>query len=126
MELNYNMEYTLGNIYIREGRLQKEWDVVNWHTHNFDHVTYIARGKIKIEKLEPSEFDKDNNTTKYTTISEVIKSAEDGYNFVLIKSDIIHKLTAMEDNCIYHCVYAHRDPQWEIVEEYNGWTQSYL
>ena len=43
-------EYASGNIFIREGRIEKG-EVVEGHTHNFDHTTYVARGGFRIERL---------------------------------------------------------------------------
>lgn len=110
------MEYISGNIYIREGVLAKKGDFVDGHTHNFDHTTYIAHGSIKVEQLD----DKGN------VLKEAVKSSSTTKNWVLIKKDVVHRLTAMEDNSIYHCIYSHRTPQGDVVEEYDGWQSSYL
>ena len=36
------------------------------------------------------------------------------------------RITALEDNSLGHCVYAHRTPQAEVVQEYTGWGPSYV
>lgn len=109
-------EYVSGNIYVREGFLDKAGDFVDGHTHNFDHTTYIARGKVKIEQL-----DEDGKVVK-----EVTKDSSMGRNWVLIKKDVHHRLTALTDNSLYHCIYSHRTPQGEVVQDYDGWGSSYL
>jgi quercetin dioxygenase-like cupin family protein len=107
------MEYQSGNIFLREMSFAKAGDVVEGHTHNFDHTTYIARGSVKIEKL-----DADGNP-----IQTVVKRAVDGHNWVLILKDVCHRLTALEDNSMGHCIYSHRNPQGEVVQIYEGWDK---
>lgn len=109
------MEYVSGNIFIREMGFAKAGDVVEGHTHNFDHTTYIVRGAIQIESLN------EDGSVKQSTI----KRAVNGHNWVLIKKDVKHRLTAMEDGSMGHCVYAHRDPQGEVVQAYDGWMLGY-
>jgi hypothetical protein len=110
------MEYVSGNIFIREMAFEKAGDAVAGHTHNFDHTTYISRGSVKIESL-----DADGNVLK-----SIVKSASMGHNWVLIKDDVCHRLTALEDNSMGHCIYAHRNHQGEIVQAYDGWTPGYV
>lgn len=110
------MEYVSGNIFIREMEFPKAGDVVDGHTHNFDHTTYVIRGALLIEAL-----DADGQVLRATT-----KRASDGHNWVLIKADVCHRLTALEGNSMGHCIYSHRNGQAEIVQEYDGWKHGYL
>ena len=110
------MEYVSGNIFIREMRFDdRAGSVVDGHTHNFDHTTYCVRGSVKVEEL-----DANGSTLRETSIR-----AADGKNWVLIKAGSCHRLTALEDNTVCHCVYAHRNPQGEVVQEYDGWIKGY-
>ena len=108
------MEYASGNIYIREMVLAKAGDTIDGHAHNFDHTTYVVRGAIQIERL-----DTDGNV-----IQTVEKRATKGYNWVLIKAGTAHRITALEDNSLAHCIYSHRTPQGEIVQEWDGWAEA--
>ena len=110
------MEYVSGNIFLREMAFEKAGDVVDGHTHNFDHTTYVVRGALQIESLN------DDGSVKQTAI----KRATDGKNWVLIKAGVKHRLTALDDRSMGHCIYAHRTPQGEIVQAYDGWMESYL
>lgn len=110
------MEFISGNIFIREMALEKKGDVVKGHTHNFDHTTYVVRGSVLIESLNP------NGSVK----QKVVKKAEEGHNWVLIKADVKHRITALEDNCMAHCIYAHRTPQGDVVQTSTGWTEGYV
>jgi hypothetical protein len=111
-----NAEFWVGgNIAVREMKFEKVGDVVVGHKHNFDHTTYVAKGSLKIEQLDENG----------SVIKSVIKDSSMGKNFVLIKAEVTHRITALEDNSIGHCIYAHRTPQGEVVQHYDGWKQSY-
>ena len=109
------MEYACGNIFIREMRFAKKGDVVDGHSHNFDHTTYCVRGGLLVEKLDKA--------------GEAIASAEvqaaEGMNWILILANVAHRITALEDGSLGHCVYAHRTPQGKVVQEYTGWGPAY-
>ena len=105
------MEFASGNIYVREMRFDRSGDVVQGHAHNFDHTTYVARGALLIEALGP-----DGKVAK-----SAVKRAGDGRNWVLIKAEVTHRITALENGSIGHCIYSHRNPQGEIVQDYDGW-----
>lgn len=109
-------EFISGNLYIRPMPFNKAGDVVDGHEHNFDHTTYVVRGALLIESLNP-----DGTVKKSAT-----KRASDGFNWVLIKAGVRHRITALEDNSIGHCIYAHRNPQGEVVQEYDGWGFAYI
>ncbi len=109
------MELVSGNVFIREMRFQKAGDVVEGHKHNFAHTTYVARGALRIERLEGDE-----------VVQSVEKRATDGRNWVLIKAGVCHRITALDDQSIGHCIYAHRNPQGDVVQEYDGWDDSYV
>ena len=110
-------EFVSGNIYIREGRLNSG-GVVEGHAHSFDHTTYCPHGSLKIEAL-----DSGGNTTK-----TAILVAEDGQNWALIKAECSHRLTALEDGTVYHCIYSHRsanpDNENIVIQKYDGYLKA--
>ena len=108
------MELVLGNIFIRPNFLFKTGDKVDGHAHNFDHVTYVVRGKLKITRTKP--------TGEQRTI-EV--ASTDNYPFVLIKAEDTHELSALVDDTVFHCIYAHNTPNGDVVQEYTGWDTAY-
>jgi hypothetical protein len=110
------MELVSGNIFIRPMTFDKAGAVVEGHTHNFDHTTYVVRGSVRIEKLDAAG----------NVVQSIDKSASDGHNWVLIKAEVCHRLTALTDDAHAHCIYAHRNPQGDIVHDYDGWTPGYL
>lgn len=110
------MEYVQGNIFIREMLFEKIGTVVEGHSHNFDHTTFVSHGSVKIERLDDSG----------EVANTITKRASDGHNFVLIKAGVCHRLTSLEDGSKAQCIYAHRNPQGEVVQEYDGWTPGYV
>lgn len=109
------MEYVQGNIFIREMRFEKAGAVIDGHKHNFDHTTYVAHGALRVEAID------DDGTVQRS----VVKRASDGLNFLLIRAGVNHRITALEDGSVGHCIYAHRNPQGEVVQTYDGWTRGY-
>lgn len=110
------MEFVSGNIYIREMRFEKVGEVVEGHAHNFDHTTYCIRGALRVEKLD----------AQGKVVQAVTIKATDGHNWVLIKAGVCHRITAVEDNSMGHCIYSHRTPQGDVVEQYDGWPGAYV
>jgi hypothetical protein len=108
------MDLALGNIYVRPNILAKKGDKVDGHTHNFPHVSYVCRGRVKITRTKPNG---DRRT--------VSVSSTDDYPFVLILAEDTHELEAEEDNSMFHCLYAHRTPQGDVIQEYTGWNDAY-
>lgn len=109
------MDLASGNIFIRPMEFAKAGDIVDGHTHNFDHTTYVVRGAVRIEQLDEMG----------NVLRAVDKAAVDGHNWVLIKASVVHRITALSDNTLAHCIYAHREPQGEVVQEANGWLEAY-
>jgi hypothetical protein len=46
-------------------------------------------------------------------------------SWVVIAAGVEHRLTALEDNTYYHCFYAHRNPQGDVVLHFDGWRGAY-
>lgn len=111
------MEHVLGNIFVRPMTFGgKAGTVVEGHEHNFDHTTYVVRGAVRIERLAVDG-----------AVERVVdKRATDGHNYLLIKAGVRHRLTALTDDALAHCIYAHRTPQGDVVHEYDGWSPAYV
>ncbi len=110
------MEFTSGNIFVREMRFEKAGAVVDGHGHNFDHTTYVVRGAMRIELLDDAG----------NVLRTVEKKATSGFNWILIGAGKKHRITALEDDTVGHCIYAHRTAQGEVVQEFDGWTPGYV
>jgi hypothetical protein len=88
-----------GNVWVRQHSLHKTGDFYPGHTHKFDHVTLLVRGRVQVEIAghPPKEFQ--------------------APTFIVIKKEHEHKMTALEDDCIYYCVFALRNIDGEVVED---------
>ena len=93
----FEMGY-FGNIWVRQNVLPNAGDSAGGHKHKFDHISLLTSGKVKIEVegKEPKEF------TAPT--------------FIVVRKEQKHKITALEDNTIYYCVFALRDLDGEVME----------
>jgi hypothetical protein len=105
-----------GNVFIRSGNIEKAGDKVRGHKHNFDHVTIIRRGRAVIRALN------EDGTVK-REVTKDADSIENGH--VLIRADTLHEIEALEDGTVYWCIYAHRKPDGEVIEHYEGWEVAY-
>ena len=115
------MEWASDNVYIRPmpARLEKAGDEVEGHAHNFDHTSIVLRGAARFEATLPDG--------RVLSIDKYAPDDEHGDKqcHVLIKAGVRHKITALADNTIVWCVYAHRTPQGDVVQSYNGWEDAY-
>lgn len=106
------MEYVSGNIFIRPNKFTKAGDTMEGHTHNFDHTTFVTRGSF-------------NALGKHPDGREVRATVSAGQH-LLIRADWEHSFVALEDNSEFACIYAHRTPQGDVVQEVTGWMEAYL
>ena len=88
-----------GNIWVRQHILHKSGDASVGHTHKFDHVTLLVKGSVEvsIEGYPPKQFQ--------------------APTFIVIRKEHQHTLTALEDECLYYCVFALRNLDGEVVED---------
>lgn len=97
-----------GNIWVRQNWLQSVGDDNGGgHTHHFDHVTLLVKGKVRVdvEGFPPKEF------TAPT--------------FIVIKKEHKHKFTALEHETLYYCVFALRDVDGNVTDFYSGDNSPY-
>lgn len=104
-------EFTLGNLQIRPVHLAKAGDVIDGHEHEFDHTTFVWKGRIHIHAVDKEGCSKEGEFS--------VPSA------ILIKKNWAHTITALEDDTVFWCVYSHRTPQGDVVQEWNGWDTAY-
>lgn len=110
------MEYACGNVFIREMVLDRAGQVVDGHAHNFDHTTYCARGSMRVDRLADDG----------GVVDQVELRADAPVKaWVLIKAGVRHRITALQDGTIGHCIYAHRTPQGDVVQAHTGWAPGY-
>ena len=106
-------EQASGNIFMRKFRAQYAGQEIQGHTHNFDHTTIVFTGAVHVRGECPD--------------GRIIEQDFHAPDSFLVKKDVKHTITAIEDNTEYWCVYSHREPETgEVVQEYNGWGDAYV
>lgn len=80
----------VSNIYVRMMHFKYEGDVECGHSHPFDHISMLSKGKIRI------------------TVGEHTKEFK-APQMIFIKKDAEHQLVALEDDTTVLCIHAIRD-----------------
>lgn len=80
----------VSNIFVRMMHFKHEGDVECGHSHPFDHISMLSRGKIRI------------------TVGEHVKEFK-APQMIFIKKDMEHQLVALEDDTTVLCIHAIRD-----------------
>jgi hypothetical protein len=97
----------VGNVWVKQNYLQRSGDANEGHKHHFDHVSLLAKGKVRVEiaGFEPKEF------TAPT--------------FIIIKKEHNHRFVALEDDTLWYCVFALRDVDGDMTDFYSGDNSPY-
>lgn len=103
-------EWISGNVFIRPN-VGKKGEKIDGHTHNFDHTTIVFKGSVHVKAKLPDG-----------RIREGTFTAPDHF---LVRANIHHEITFLEDGTIFWCVYSHRDAQGRITQVRTGWEASY-
>ena len=100
IELPDGPEVAIGcvaNLWSKMMHFKKAGDTEYGHTHTFDHMTLLARGKIKL--------------TVDGVGSEFIAP-----QMIYIKAGKLHELMALEDDSLAYCIHALRDKEGDILD----------
>lgn len=79
----------VANLYSRMMRFSKSGDIEIGHTHQFDHLTLLAKGKLKVTV--------EGVVTEFTAP-----------HMIYIRKDKVHELEAMADETVAYCIHALR------------------
>lgn len=109
------MEWISGNIFIRPRGPLRENETIPGHRHNFDHTTIVFHGAIRVRAKTPSG---------QIIIREFGEHLPNGRHF-LVKADVEHEITALVEGTEFWCVYSHRNSQGDVVQNFDGWSDSY-
>jgi quercetin dioxygenase-like cupin family protein len=80
----------VANLFSRMMRFEKTGDTEIGHTHQFDHLTLLAKGKLKV--------------TVEGVSTEFIAP-----HMIYIHKDKVHQLEALTDETVAYCIHALRD-----------------
>jgi len=87
----------VANVFIRMMTFEKVGDVEDGHTHDFDHVTLLSKGSLKV-------------------ISDGKESVFIAPHMIFIKKDKHHHLIALEDGTIASCIHGIRNSEGDIID----------
>lgn len=86
----------VSNLFVRQMHFVKAGDVELGHKHSFDHMTLLAKGKLKV-RINDEE-------TEFTAP-----------HMIFIKAELQHELIATTDNTVAYCIHALRDSATENI-----------
>ena len=107
-----------GNVFIRPNRLEKAGHKTSGHTHNFDHVTFLSRGSVRVRARQVG-------VTTNEAFGDVVDRVYVAPAAICIKKNWMHEFTALEDNTRADCIFALRDHTGEVAEEFDGSLENY-
>jgi quercetin dioxygenase-like cupin family protein len=90
-----------GNVFIRRMYFPKAGTIERGHSHTYDHVTFLERGKLGI-------------------IVAGRESVHTGPKMLKIVAGEEHTLVALEDDTIAYCIHALRDANNEEILDFNA------
>lgn len=107
-------EGAYGNLYRRQMVLDKTGAKFEGHLHNFDHITYLIRGKVlrRVREVEGGPFQE-----------EVFQAPCS----MLIRAKCWHEFIALSDDVIAECVYPLRNGDTgEFISTWDGDKRPYV
>jgi quercetin dioxygenase-like cupin family protein len=82
----------VANLYSRMMHFKTAGDIEVGHTHQFDHLTLLAKGKLKV------------------TVEGIV-SEFTAPHMIYIHKDKVHELEALTDETVAYCIHALRDKE---------------
>jgi len=92
----------LSNVFTKLMHFKCKGDAAQGHTHTYDHATLVSSGTVLAEFLDVHE----------QLISVKIFNSP---GLIYVPKDVIHRLTALEDNTVCACIHALRTIDEEII-----------
>lgn len=87
----------VANLYSRMMHFKKAGDTEVGHTHQFDHLTLLAKGKLKVTV--------EGKTSEFTAPQ-----------MLYIHADKVHELVALTDDTVAYCIHALRTNEGDIID----------
>jgi quercetin dioxygenase-like cupin family protein len=82
----------VANLFSRMMHFEKAGDTEIGHTHQFDHLTLLAKGRLKVTV--------DSVASEFTAP-----------HMIYIHKDKVHELEALTDETVAYCIHALRDKE---------------
>lgn len=87
----------VSNLFARMMYFENAGDIEQGHTHPFDHLTLLAKGKLRVTI--------NGQTTDF-------KAPQ----MIFVKAELKHELMALADGTVAYCIHALRDPSGDIID----------
>lgn len=87
----------VANLYSRMMHFRKAGDIEHGHTHQFDHLTLLAKGRLQVTV--------EGVTTEFTAP-----------HMLYIRADKNHELVALTDDTVAYCIHALRTHEGDIID----------
>lgn len=91
------------NVYVKQMTFPKKGNVYCGHHHYYDHVTLVAKGKVKVKFLEVKEVGLEEEEKEFV-----------GPSMFVTRAYREHEITALEDDTCVCCIHAVRTADGEI------------
>jgi len=87
------------NLFVKQMWFHQAGSKEQGHAHCYDHLTLLTKGKLRVNAL--------GKDTDFEAPAHIY-----------IKADVVHELTALEDDTIAHCIHALRneDGSGDIID----------
>jgi hypothetical protein len=95
VELGY-----FGNIWVKQHRALFAGAERPGHTHGFDHVTLLARGRVEV------------------TVEGYPSKIFNAPTFIVIKKEYEHNFKALDADSLWYCVFALEKPEYDFEDMY--------
>ena len=86
----------VANLYSRMMHFKNAGDTEQGHTHQFDHLTLLASGRLRLTALGTS--------TEFKAPQHIF-----------IKAGVVHELEALENDTVVHCIHGIREKGCEDI-----------
>lgn len=95
--MKHNLMGCYANVWVRQKIFTKVGEEIGGHKHKYDHLSILAKGEVQLR------------------VGEEIKVFK-APTFIVIPKDRVHNVTALTDDVLWYCVFAHRDINGEVFD----------
>ena len=105
-----------GNPPLRAGQ------VISGHVHSFHHVMVVFYGGIRIELLDAVDTpERQGVELEEREVWGCGAGGNPRQALHLVRRGEPHRLTVLQDGTVYGCLYASRNPDGSMSEDWTGW-----
>ncbi len=140
-------EYASGNIYLRPAYLGNKGSKIHGHKHHFGHTMFFTQAmptlweifkkwvELNIYQTKAQKQAEEDARSSFGYVAEVKRVWPNGdINYMkyrvgehaFVEAECEHEITSLADRVRFTCIYSHRDPQGEVVQEMTGWEGSMM